>query len=76
LFVINMIPVPPLDGSRFLKYALKMSDTAYASFARYGIFILLGILLIPQTSAIVTGIVRVIAALFVLVSELILGIIS
>lgn len=76
LFVINMIPVPPLDGSKFLKYGLKMSDTAYASIARYGIFILLGILLIPQTSAIVTWVVRVIASLFVLVSNIILGIIS
>ena len=25
LFVINMLPIPPLDGSRFLKYAVNMS---------------------------------------------------
>ncbi len=49
LFVINMIPVPPLDGSKFLKYATKMSDATYYSLARWGLFIFLAIIMIPQT---------------------------
>lgn len=76
LFVINMIPVPPLDGSHFLKYATKMSDAAYMTLSRYGVVILLAILLIPQTAAIVTAIVRALASVFLIFSQLIFNAIS
>ncbi|MFP6900559.1 MAG: site-2 protease family protein [Opitutales bacterium] len=41
LFLFNLIPVPPLDGSRFLKHAVGMSEETYAGFARYGFLVIL-----------------------------------
>ena len=41
LFLFNLIPVPPLDGSRFLKHAVRMSEETYAGFARYGFLVIL-----------------------------------
>ena len=41
LFVFNLIPIPPLDGSHFLKYAVRMSDETYFRFSRWGFFIIL-----------------------------------
>lgn len=47
LGTFNLIPIPPLDGSKILYYLLpqKMSDT-YAQLERYGLFILLGIIVL------------------------------
>jgi Zn-dependent protease len=36
LMVFNLLPVPPLDGSKFLMYWFGMSEEAYVSFARWG----------------------------------------
>ena len=44
LMIFNLIPVPPLDGSHFLKYAVKMSHETYVNFSKYGIFILLALI--------------------------------
>ena len=41
LFLFNLIPVPPLDGSRFMKHAVRMREETYAGFARYGFLIIL-----------------------------------
>ena len=41
LFLFNLIPVPPLDGSRFLKHAIGMSEETYAKFASYGFIVIL-----------------------------------
>lgn len=41
LFLFNLIPVPPLDGSRFLKHALGMTEKTYANFATYGFIVIL-----------------------------------
>lgn len=44
LLVFNMLPVPPLDGSHFLRYALKMNEAAYAKFSQAGFVILLALI--------------------------------
>ncbi len=41
LLLFNLIPVPPLDGSRFLKHAVRMREETYAGFARYGFLVIL-----------------------------------
>jgi Zn-dependent protease len=49
LMVFNLIPIPPLDGSKVL-YAFLEPRTAYqvrATLEQYGIFILLGAMFLP-----------------------------
>lgn len=47
LAVFNLIPIPPLDGSKILYYLLPQSMAyTYAQLERYGLFILLGIIVI------------------------------
>ncbi len=67
LFVINMIPVPPLDGSKFLKYAVGMSDFFYYSLARWGLFIFLLLILIPQTKIFLSSCIEFVSNMFLLV---------
>jgi Zn-dependent protease len=48
LFVFNLLPIPPLDGSHVFFQSLRVSDATAALLHRYGIFILFGILLIES----------------------------
>jgi Zn-dependent protease len=41
LFLFNLLPIPPLDGSHLLKRAVGMSDSTFIKFSRYGFFLLL-----------------------------------
>ncbi len=74
LFVINMIPVPPLDGSVFLKYFTKISPETYYTIARWGIVILIALINIPLTSRIIMMCVQLLATIFFAVSELVIRI--
>lgn len=47
LFLFNLIPVPPLDGSHILKYVIGMSDESFLKFSKYGFFILIILINIP-----------------------------
>ena len=47
LFVFNLLPVPPLDGSHFLKHAVRMKDETYAKLSSYGFIILLVLINLP-----------------------------
>jgi Zn-dependent protease len=44
--VFNLIPIPPLDGSRVVYATLKSPQAvnAYRNFSQFGIFILIGLL--------------------------------
>ena len=64
LFVINMIPVPPLDGSVFLRRFTSISEETLAAVSRWGIVILLVLLNVPLTSKIIMSAVGYLAALF------------
>lgn len=76
LFVINMIPVPPLDGSVFLKYFSKISAETYYTIARWGIVILIALINIPFTSRIIMMLVKFLATIFLLIAGLIVEIIK
>lgn len=46
LMVVNLVPIPPLDGSRVVSSLLPMNASRhYNSFGRYGFFILLALML-------------------------------
>jgi Zn-dependent protease len=47
LMVFNLLPIPPLDGSKFLMYWFGMSEETYARFAQFGGIILLVLINIP-----------------------------
>lgn len=47
LIVFNMMPIPPLDGSHFLRWALGMSQEAYMQMARYSIVMVLVLINVP-----------------------------
>jgi Zn-dependent protease len=49
LMVFNLLPIPPLDGSKFLMYWFGMSEAAYEQFSRFGWIILMVLLNLPQT---------------------------
>ena len=76
LFVINMIPVPPLDGARILKHIVKMSDESFYALSRWGMFIFFAIILIPQTNGILVWLVGALSEVFVALAGIILSIIS
>jgi Zn-dependent protease len=47
LMVFNLIPIPPLDGSKVIMGFLSNRQAdKYESFSRYGIYVLIGILLL------------------------------
>jgi len=48
LAVLNLLPIPPLDGSKMVAARLKSPEAirAYNRFAQYGIFILIGFLVL------------------------------
>lgn len=48
LFLFNLLPVPPLDGSHILKNMVNMKDETFLKFSKYGFFILIILINIPN----------------------------
>nr|MBA2541535.1 site-2 protease family protein [Deltaproteobacteria bacterium] len=49
LFFFNLLPIPPLDGGHILQaFTPYRHRDKYEAYARYGPFVLLGVMLIPQ----------------------------
>lgn len=47
LLVFNLLPIPPLDGSKFLMYWCGMSEETYIRFAQWGWILLIVAINIP-----------------------------
>jgi Zn-dependent protease len=52
LAFFNLLPIPPLDGSRVLKHAISMSDELYARLCQFGLFIVFLAIQIPLVQAV------------------------
>lgn len=72
LCFFNLIPIPPLDGSRLLYHLLPPNLAAgYARLERYGFLILIGIILVGEMTGVsllslyITPLLRVFSLLFV-----------
>lgn len=48
LFFFNLIPVPPLDGSRVMRHVIGMGEEAFYNFSRFGMIILIIVIQIPE----------------------------
>jgi Zn-dependent protease len=62
LAVFNLLPIPPLDGSRMVYVSLKSQEAvnAYRQFAQYGMLILLGFLVLGGFEKIVLPLVGIV----------------
>jgi Zn-dependent protease len=52
LFIFNLIPVPPLDGSHLLLAYFKKYPAFYEGLYKYGSYIFLGIIILSLVSSI------------------------
>jgi Zn-dependent protease len=50
LFVFNLIPLPPLDGSHLLMYPLRRFPVVYDALYKYGSLLLFGVLIFSSIS--------------------------
>ena len=51
LFFFNLIPVPPLDGSRVMRHVIGMGEEAFMNLSRFGMIILIIVIQIPEVRA-------------------------
>lgn len=48
LCFFNLLPVPPLDGSHLMKHLVRMKPETFYQISRYGFFIVIVVMQIPQ----------------------------
>lgn len=71
LALFNLIPIPPLDGSHILEALVpEQFKPAYYTFARYALFILLFLFMLPITKQLMTS---SIATTTLLLKKLVIG---
>jgi Zn-dependent protease len=58
LFFFNLLPIPPLDGSRIMRVAVGMSHETYMQFARYGLMIIILVMNFTPVPGIIASLIR------------------
>lgn len=76
LFVLNMLPIPPLDGGRLLKYATNMASSTYYKLSSYGFFIVMAVIFIPATGRILSAVIGFLSGIFLFVANALYSLIS
>ena len=71
LVVFNLLPIPPLDGSKFLMYWFGMSEEAYLRFSQWGWIVLLLLVNLPPFQALMGILFRLVAVPFELLYHVI-----
>jgi len=71
LMVLNLIPVPPLDGGRVLVGMLPpRAAYSYSKVEPFGFLIVIALVfMLPQSQAIFYGIIRLFVSLFFMVAS-------
>ena len=64
LFIFNLIPIPPLDGSHILKNAINMKDQTYYNLSKYGFIILLVLINLPPFQIFMSGMIQLSSNVF------------
>ncbi len=76
LVVFNLLPIPPLDGSHFMRRLVKMRDETYFALSGYGFIILIVLINIPGFRQIMGGLTMLLASVFISILHLIVGMIG
>lgn len=64
LIVLNLLPIPPLDGSWILRHVLKIKESTYNAILPFGFIILIVLINMPWFSSIFIKAIKVIYILF------------
>lgn len=64
LIIFNLLPIPPLDGSHVMRYAVGMSEETYFKLASWGFIALLILINIPVFRRVFSGIIHATTAFF------------
>ena len=64
LFLFNLIPIPPLDGSHLLKNAINMKAVTFNKLSKYGFFILLILINLPIFNQLISECLLVLRSFF------------
>ncbi len=73
LIVFNLIPIPPLDGSHFLRYLTGMSEESFYRLSMYGLIIMLVLINLPPFRILMGTAVQYARFPFLLIMVLIAG---
>ena len=64
LFLFNLIPIPPLDGSHVLKNAINMKAVTFNKLSKYGFYILLILINLPIFNQLISECLLVLRSFF------------
>ena len=64
LFLFNLIPIPPLDGSHLLKNAFNFKTVTFNKLSKYGFFILLILINLPIFNQVMSDCLLVLRSFF------------